>query len=349
VVWDGVPWAVGGGARNSSETARLLVYLASGGQEGIVESADLSVKALETPGTQVRVLSGACVIRNRALGGAGQSYAARNASEDVIDVAPTSSSGPRSDLVIARVENNTISGEPWPVPPSVEDGPYVYSRIISGVPITTKSVAELNLNYSAITLARIDIPSLTGTITQAMIKDLRSVMNVVTGPQPPAGGGGDGCDEQDPVVDCPGGDGDDGDNDDGDACGNTQTTYLNWPFTAAWDLAIPSWANFADLVIEIQNVQVRGGSLGGFLRLILGGIAQAERSWRVDWPGATTRQNLPLTYTNLPIPANIRGTTVHWNLQSRVLSGFGAGKLLSTRSTRIKATIKFKRRPEIEA
>lgn len=346
MTWDGVPWAVGGGALNSPEAGRMLTYMAAGGLQGVIQSGDLAVKALDVPGTQVRVLAGACVILNKALGGASQAYACRNLSEDLVSVAATSGSGARSDLVIARVENNTVSGEPWPVPPSVEDGPYVYTRVISNVPSTTKSVKELNLGYSAITLARIDIPISTGAITQAMIKDLRTVINPITGAQGPVGGGGDNDGDGGPVVVTPGGGGNDGDNNTGDPVTNTQTSYIDWPFNASWDIVVPLWATHADIVITISQVQVRQGSLSGFLRLILGGLALAEQSFRTDWPGATTRQDIPLTYSNVPIPADIRGTTVHWSIQAKVAAAQASGIILATPSTKAKAQITFKRLPE---
>ena len=48
-------------------------------------------------------------------------------------------------------------------------------EVIRGVSTNQKSLAGLGLTYPAIPLARINIPASTGTITAAMITDLRSV------------------------------------------------------------------------------------------------------------------------------------------------------------------------------
>lgn len=342
---DGVPWAIGGGSAMPAEILRLLSWAALGGQEGVFASTDLRVQPLETPGTQIRVLPGACSIGNRALNASKELYVGRLFTQDLVDIAPTGAGSGRSDLIVAQVENPYISGEPYNQPADPEDGPYIFTRVIQNVAATVKSVKDLNLGRSAITLARLDIPPSTGTIISSYIKDLRTVVNPMTGAvQPPEDGSGDG-DDGDPVVVCPGGDGDDGDNDDGDPCESTQTTYLNWPFTAAIDIPVPEWANYADVTITVIAAQVRLDALGGlfgFLRLILGGIAQEEQSFACNQPG---RQDIVWAKRNLPIPSSLRGTTVHWHLQHRMLSGLNAGRLLSTRSTKIKFDIKFKQRP----
>lgn len=341
---DGVPWAIGGGSEIDAEIGRLIAWKALNGQEGIFTAGDLHVDPLAVPGASIRVAPGACGILNRALGARSEAYVARLPSEDVIAIEPTGGGSGRSDLIIARVENPYISGEPWGTPGDVAKGPYIFTRVVSNVAPTVTSVHSLNLGYSAITLARVDIPPSTGTVIGSMIKDLRTLVNQGTGGTQPPAGGGDGTDG-DPVVVCPGGSGDDGDNDDGDKLPVTQTTLVAWPFTAAIPVDIPIWANFADIDITIQNVQVRSGSLFGFLRLILGGFHLGEQSFAANWPGATCRQDIPLHYTNEPIPASIRGTTQQWHLEARMLADIGgSGKLISTKSTKIKYAVTFKQR-----
>ena len=347
MAWDdGVPWAIGGGSAMPAEILRLLSWAALGGQEGVFSNADLRVSALETPGTAIRVLPGACSIGNRALNASKELYIQRLFSQDVVDIAPTGGSG-RSDLIVAQVENPFISGEPWQIPEDQVNGPYIFTRVISNVAATVKKVGDLNLGISAITLARIDIPPSTGTVIQSMIHDYRTVVNPMTGAVQPPTDGGDG-DDGDPVVVCPGGDDDDDDDDGTDHCDATQTTYLNWPFTAGIDLNVPAWANYADVTVTVIAARVwfdnpSLGGLFGFLRLILGGIAQEEQPFACNTEG---RQDIHWTKVNLPIPASMRGTTVHWHLQHKMLSGLHAGRLLSTRSTKIKFDVTFKQRPD---
>jgi len=346
---DGVPWAIGGGSAMPPEILRLLAWAALGGQEGVFASSDLRIQALETPGTSIRAMPGACSVGNRALNASKELYMGRLFSQDVVAISPTSGTG-RSDLIVVQIENPYISGEPWQIPADPANGPYIFTRVISNVAATVKSVKDLNLGISAITLARIDIPPSTGTIIQSMIKDLRTVVNPMTGAVQPPDDGGDG-DDGDPVVVCPGGDDDDGDPDGDDPLESTQTSFVAWPFTGNTDIAVPSWANFADVTVTVVGALVQntgGGDFGGLfgiIRLIFGGIAQEEQSFACNTEG---RQDLLWQKTNMPVPADQRGTTQHFHLTHKMLSGLGAGRLLSTRSTRIRFDIKFKQRPGVD-
>lgn len=171
-MWDTTPWFIGGGAQHSPEVARLLAYAATGGVEGIISPGDLKVAPLDVPGSKVRVLAGAGIIRSRAAGGAQQSYIARNVSEDVVNIAATGSGSGRSDLIVASIEDPFMAGEPYANPADPKVGPYVFTRVIPNVSSTMTSAPS---GSSAIALARIDIPANTATITAGMIKDLRQV------------------------------------------------------------------------------------------------------------------------------------------------------------------------------
>lgn len=346
MAWDdGVPWAIGGGSAMPAEILRLVSWAALGGQEGVFSSADCKVSALETPGTSIRVMPGACSVGNRALNASKELYIGRLFAEDVVPIEPTGAGSGRSDLIVVEVQNPYISGEPWQIPEDPVNGPYIFTSVIPNVAATTKSVKDLNLGRSCITLARIDIPPSTGTIIPGYIKDLRTVVNPMTGAVQPPDDGGDG-DDGDPVVVCPGGDDDDDDDDADDHLPSTQTTYLNWPFTAKINLNVPEWANYADIDITIIAARAHfdGASwLGGFLRLVLGGIFQEEQAWACNSEG---RQDIHWTKANVPIPAAKRGTLVEFRLQHRMLSSIsGAGRLISSRSTKIKFDVKFKQKP----
>ncbi|HTF49415.1 MAG TPA: hypothetical protein VK735_18390 [Pseudonocardia sp.] len=342
---DGVPWAIGGGSAMPAEILRLLSWAALGGQEGVFASADLRVQALETPGTSIRAMPGSCSIGNRALNASKELYIGRLFSQDEVPINPTGAGAGRSDLVVVQVENPYISGEPWQIPEDPQNGPYIFTRVIQNVSPTVRAVKDLNLGISAITLCRLDIPASTGTIIPTYIKDLRTVVNPMTGAvQPPVDGGGDG-DDGDPIVDCPGDDDDDDTDDPSNPLESTQTSYLPWPFTAAIDIPVPSWANYADVTVTVISARVQfdgGNFLGGLLRLIFGGIPQEEQPFACNSEG---RQDIVWQKVNMPIPLAQRGTTVHWHLTCRMISGFGSGRLMSTRSTKIRFDIKFKQRP----
>jgi hypothetical protein len=156
--------------------ARLLAYAATGGAEGIITPGDLKVVATTVPGGTVDIAPGDCLIRHRGQGGDSQTYAARNHTRDNVSLASTGGTS-RSDLIVAQIEDPFIAGEPWQTPADVTAGPYIYTRVIPNVPPWTTRVQEVTgfEGRTAITLARVDIPANTGTITNDMIVDLREL------------------------------------------------------------------------------------------------------------------------------------------------------------------------------
>lgn len=166
------PWAVGGGAEHQVEVARQQTFDATGGAEGVSRPGNLKVQPLAVPGTKVRVAPGGALLVNRYPGGEGQSYTVRNDAQVEVDVTATGSGGGRSDLVVARVLDPQYEGQP-PADPDVFD--YARVEVIEGVSSSTKSARDLNLNYPAIALARIDLPASTGTVQAAHITDLREL------------------------------------------------------------------------------------------------------------------------------------------------------------------------------
>ncbi|MER7164491.1 hypothetical protein ABT336_00210 [Micromonospora sp. NPDC000207] len=293
---DPVPWFVGGGAIHSPEVARLLAFTAFRGNEGIVGPIDLRVRALSVPGTSVRVGPGAAAILNRAAGGAYQSYAGRITSDEQVAVAATGSGSGRSDLVVLRVEDPYMLGEPWQDPEDPAVGPYVFPRLISGVPNTTRTVTQLGLGYSAIPLARIDLPPSTGTITDGMIVDLRRVANprrervVVTG---------------NPTV----------------VYNLTATAWVSAPWTNVQPAVdVPAWAVRAIVRTSINGVSMTTGNAWGGLRARVGSVTTQGTSW--DEQIETTKdRGFWRDSDTIAIPAAMRGTTQTVSLEAYKNSG----------------------------
>lgn len=180
--WDRTPWMIGGGAKHSVNVGRLLAYAAFAGDEGIIGTGDLKVTAAPVPNGTVKITPGACAILNRGLNINYESYAARLPITDTVAISATGSGSGRSDLVVAVVMDPFQTGSSWstPDPEDIADGTaeFVKTLVIPGVANTTRTVKQLGLGYSAIALARIDIPPSTGTITNAMIVDLRQMASV---------------------------------------------------------------------------------------------------------------------------------------------------------------------------
>lgn len=324
--FDPVPYFVGGGAEHSAEIMRTLAYLATGGQEGIIGPLDLRVVQDSPPGGSVLVMPGAGVVVSKYPNIVSESYILRNRVATALPVTATGAGAGRSDLVIARVLDPHVSTSGDPNPPSIANGPYVEPQIISNVPNTTKSVHQITpaLGYTAITLARIDIPVNTGTITQAMIKDLRSVANSATRPQPAPEA--EGSDEAAAIlfkniVKCG-----------GSQLTGSQTSYQNWPSEAVWTgVQIPKWCTHVAF-FALVNPRVDDGDITADWRLTFDGVGtsttQIDVNYEADLWNAPMRDVHMLggVYT---VPTNQRGTAVTVRSQAKSQSALLPGKLIA--------------------
>ena len=172
-------WFFGGGAEHTPESARRAVYASTSGATGVGGTSDLQVLPLAGPGQGVRVTTGSALIRSNYVGGETQTYMGTVYTEESVSITPTGSASGRSDLIVLRVEDPYAAGSPYEAPPEAErsTAPYIYVRVISGVPAGTKRLQDVpgHQNDSAETLARIDLPASTGTVTTGLITDLRQV------------------------------------------------------------------------------------------------------------------------------------------------------------------------------
>lgn len=296
-MWDSVPWFVGGGAQHTPEVARLLAYTALGGAEGVIAAGDLKVLARSVPGAGVRVMPGGCSILSRASGGAQQAYTGRNPSEDPVTIAATTSGATRSDLIVARVEDPFMAGEPWAAPATPKTGPYIFTRVIPNVPAGTTSVAALNLGFTAIPLARIDLPVSTATVTGAMITDLRTVAR----PRRQRTHSRQDCSPTN--------------NDLG------STSYVVFPISPAQFLTVPSWATAAVIRADVTGLTVANSAVAGLFRVNFGSVMTTETYFNEQvFDGS--RKSYVASGT-VAIPAAMRGLVNGINVQAMKLGGTG--------------------------
>lgn len=304
MAWDKTPWAVGGGALHSVEVARLLAFATSGDREGIITPGDLKVTATAVPGENVQVASGAALILNRSAGGAQQTYIARRPSaEDLVKITATGSSGGRTDLVIAKIEDPQYP--PTQIPPDWTDAQFVFTRVIEGVPAGTKSAKELNLGYPAIALARIALPANTATITNAMITDLRKVAIPKRQEEmfsTPSTGG--------PLLT--------------PINALTSDVYVDWPKAAKWDVEVPDWATHAFVRADVVQYVLKGNTQAvGRARVRFGSVYGATSSYDENYGGTAHRNSIAMA-SKLAIPASMRGTVQTLSTQG-LRSSTGAG------------------------
>lgn len=310
MTFDPVPWFVGGGAHHSPEVARLLAYAATSGAEGVVAPGDLKVVPLDVPGSSVRALAGAAVILSKAAGGAQQTYVGRNPSEEVVGISATGSGSGRSDLVIARVEDPFMPGEPWSDPEDVTSGPYIFVRVIPNVAAGTTTVPA---GTSGIPLARIDVPANTATITAGMIVDLRKVANPRR----------ETVHTRVDMAYAP------------DDMGSP--TYAPFP-NVSTSVAIPSWATKAVVRLDITGVQARDAALDGRFRASLGGSVYTRETYFNEQVVGDTRNNYVVSDT-VNIPAAMRGT--NQVLRPEAIRSNGTGFLRNLSDTQVVFEVTF--------
>lgn len=330
-----VPWAVGGGADNPIEHARMIPWAIFQGAEGILGSADLSVQALATPGGSVQVNPGGYVIQARGLGQTYESYMGKYGNAITVAVDPNNTSSARSDLVVLRIEDNHVAGEPWTSPPSNDNGPYRNILVVKGVALSTKSLRDLGNSWSGIALARIDIPAFTATITNAMIVTLRTKVAPPPWPAPPT---------TIPIVDggfVP-------DNAEafftkvapGMAAGTSHDvaagaigTWRDWPNVCQWVVPIPKWATVMELFLVLYSIKVTVGSAAASMRVNIGADQLLGPSNDIDYnyTGGPGPENLVIaTGGRIAIPANMRGLNKLFKAQFRTnVGGATAPALLS--------------------
>ncbi|MGV9509282.1 hypothetical protein ACWDQZ_27155 [Streptomyces tendae] len=278
MAWDGIPWFVEGTAA-SEETLRLIVDAAMCGGEGVVGPADLLVTALDAPAAAVQLAPGAMIAKRRAaLGGGSQSYAARMPTVEQVDVPPVTVEGPRSDLVIARVED-PYGGETWPAPEDPTVGPYVFTRLVPDVPVGTTSIRDIDPDTTAVTLARLDMPAGTTTITADMVTDLRQLARPRSESFRRYAPGLPALDELGAITD----------------------VWETFPMGATWTEKIPDWATHVTVhalitgLLHPDAVEARGN-----LRVSLGEQHGAAMPYAATVPGARTAAQTGHTFLLSP-------------------------------------------------
>lgn len=263
-------WAVGGVDIPPAVT-RMLAYVASGGAEGVAEPGGLKVAPLATPGTSVRVLPGAAVVRNRYAGGSIQSYIVGETTQQTVPITATGSGGGRTDLVIARVEDPQYAGST----------PGARFEVMQGVPAGSGAEYAAALPYPALALARVTLPASTATVQATHITDLRTLAAPRRDWQLIMGAPGSGSLTQ------------------------TAKTAL-W---AGWQqyADIPSWCTHMQIVVTLSGYQAFGDS-AGYLDVRVGSLQSADVHYDTELPAGQNERRTHLILGGWDVPTAMRGT-----------------------------------------
>lgn len=346
MTFSGVPWVVGGGAVVPEAVARMIPYFMFNKTEGVLGATDLEVKPLSTPGNSVRVSPGGFVILGRGTGQFYEAYMGKNPDDHVVAVSPNNTGSLRSDLLVARVIDPYIAGSPWNIPTNRADGPYVEPFIIQGVPSTTRTVKSLGNNWSAIDLARIDIPANTATITSGMIVSLRSRVSAAPQQIPPPSAPAPVPDVN-IYIDNP-------ENEfftliPGPTTEQTlptaqQNIWRAWPAAAEVVVPIPTWATTMDAQFTLWNTMV-DDDVWGETRIEVGGGELYSGSTVYDFNKSTGWERIQvIAGGRMAIPSSMRGKNKRFRVNARSLdvSSNHTGTLKVDRGSLIRLEITFK-------
>lgn len=222
---------------------REFANIATRDTQGIQLPGHLKVTQTGSPSGNVSATAGGVIIRNS--NNIGQSYIGRVTSDTLVPIPPTSGSS-QSYLIFAYIRDPDFSPwQPYTDPNQIKFGPYFFVDKVACSGSTTK--ASQVVSYSAVELARVDMPPSTTNITDAMIHDLRSLAQPRVGFAQAVQAG--------PAS---------------DFLTIGQTTWRNFP-TNSLAVTVPPWATNCLASIRLNQIQTDGPS--DFLSAInLGGI-----------------------------------------------------------------------------
>jgi hypothetical protein len=218
-------WAVDGNptAGLNGNFLRMMLGAASEGQQGVVGALDCLVNQTGTPSSGIIITPGSCIVAGVEVTQQGSYFGENVGNDTTLTIAATGGSI-RSDMVIVRAEDPTFGGSTWPGPAS---GQILYPRVLSNVGAGATTVPG---GYSAIPLARIDMPVSTTNVLQSYINDLRAVAN----PQQKVGFQSL--------------------NGSGSTVTTTAATATAWPPSASWSVPVPTWATMMAVTWHINEV-----------------------------------------------------------------------------------------------
>lgn len=271
------------GALIDAAYLRRDTYGTYGDKSGVIKANDFKVTALSTPGQGIRIESGVGAVINDYLNDPDETYIVSNPSQYTVPSGdmPASNASARSFIVAIVVGDPDFSQTGHPFmgaddPPDGEEETFEYVRPVL-IQVAGTSTTTLSVDYPALVLARIDIPSSTTTITNGMITDLRQLARPRQSQEifvSPAGT----WDSSTNLVRIPSG-----------------GSFANWTFSKyAPTVDIPTWAKRAILVASINGVRLTDSSVNvsGNVRTQLGAVSGPAIAFDIPLNSGAVRVNL---------------------------------------------------------
>lgn len=174
MAFDPKAWFIGlAGVEHSAELARMLAWVSTSGATGIIEPADLQVRAQTAPNGTVRIAPGGFVVKSRYSGANQQSYAGRAPSETELAIPATGESGGATRYVVVQVlDPDYPGGGSVPTGATEEEAEAAANAYTYVRPVV---VSSLSGSRTEVPLAKIVQPKNTTAITREMITDIRKL------------------------------------------------------------------------------------------------------------------------------------------------------------------------------
>lgn len=302
-------WAINGPVETDARQARELAWIASGGETGIVGPDSLEVKAQATPDGTVMIMPGGFVAQatpNRIDSGytsaPWQSYLRSIYQSTNVSIAPTDSTGSRSDFVGIEVVDPQFEGTDTSAWTDSDWGSHAFwrTRVIQNVSSDGVMVdGFIGMSRPFVPLARVDIPASTGTITDDMITDLRFLAVERS--------------KNDTILQRPPGDVSINE-------GDSQNLGVLRTVT------VPTWATHVQIDGEINGVRLSGsGDAQGNTRVVVNQDTNVE-SEPVTWRSGTIGERFDMpVFGRVPIEQSRRGYTL--SMWFRILHNSGTATL----------------------
>lgn len=220
-------YQIDGGNTASQLWRQALDAACLGSPGGIVNPLDCVVSCSGTNNI-ILIADGKFAIQGAEVADQGTYFGYNVGQDNSLTIAATGGS-PRSDMIVARVEDPTFAGSPWSGSVTAET---IFPRVISGV---SSSATVPPGGQSAIALARVDMPASTSVVLQSYIHDLRYMINARRQKSELQAAGSS------------------------TVAWTLGTTATAWPSLATWQVAIPSWATGVKMRWVLGNVVYVGG------------------------------------------------------------------------------------------
>lgn len=143
--------------------------------QGVIGSSSFAVTQNSTPNMTVTVAAGVCVVTGTDQAFQGKYLCRSESATTGLAIAAAPGSGTRYDIVVVQVRDTNAGG------PSGDDA---VIAVVQGTASATP--VDPTLPTSCIPLARVRVPSGTGSITNSLIDNLRTEARVI-GATPPSG------------------------------------------------------------------------------------------------------------------------------------------------------------------